>query len=96
MRIRTAVILKPRKVRLATQTVDATTHDGPLTLRRSRRTTVGRKLDTILEAEKEPLLPPEPEPADAELEGEDNDISRNADDVSKSVDGTKDCRTPFQ
>ena len=32
--------------------------------------------------EKEPLLPPEPEPAGTELEGEDND-----NDVSRNVDG---------
>ena len=54
MRVRMLVVLKPRKVHLATQTVDATTHDEPLALRRSRRMT-GRKLDTILEAEKESL-----------------------------------------
>ena len=80
VRVRTPVVLKPRKVCPATQTVDATTHGGPLALRHSRRTTAGRKLDTILEAEKEPLPPPEPEPAGTELEGED---------ISKNVDGTK-------
>ena len=63
VRVRTPVVLKLRKVRLATQTVDATTHDEPLALRRSRRTTAGRKLDSILEAENEPLPQPEPEPA---------------------------------
>ena len=76
--VRTPVILKPSKVFLATQTVDATTHGGPLALRRSRRTTAGRKLDTILEAEKQPLPLPQPEPAGKELECED-DISRNID-----------------
>ena len=81
VRVRTPVVLKPRKVCPATQTVDATTHGGPLALRYSRRTTAGRKLDTILEAEKEPLPPPQPEPAGSELEGED--------DVSKNLDGTK-------
>ena len=84
VRVRTLVILKTRKVRLATQTMDATTHGEPLALRRSRRTTAGRKLDTILEAEKEPLRPPEIEPAGTQLESEDNDVSRN-------VDGTKDA-----
>ena len=72
VRVRTPVVLKPSKVCLATQTVDATTLDEPLALRCSRRTTAGRKLDSILEAEKEPLPQPEPEPAGTELEDEDN------------------------
>ena len=88
VRVRTPVVLKTRKVRLATQTVDLTTHGGPPALRRSRRTTAGRKLDTILEAEKEPLPPPETEPAGTQLESEDNDVSRN-------VDGTKDVQSTF-
>ena len=78
--IRTPVVLKPRKVRLAT-TVDATTHNEPLALRRSRRKTTGRKLDSILEAEKEPLPQPEPEPAGTELEDEDNGNGRSADGI---------------
>ena len=54
-RVRTQVVLKPRKVSLATQTVDVTTHGRPLALRCFRRTTAGMKLDTILEAaEKKP------------------------------------------
>ena len=68
--------------------MDTTTHDRPLALHCSRRTTAGRELDTILEAKKEPFPPPEPEPAGTELEGEDNDVSRN-------VDGTKYVQNTF-
>ena len=85
--IRTPVVLKPRKVRLATQSVDATTHDEPLALRHSKRKTAGRKLDSILKAEKEPLPQPEPKPAGTELD-EDNGNGRNADGI-EDIQNTK-------
>ena len=92
VRVRTPVVLKLRKVRLATQTVDATTHDEPLALRRSRRTTAGRKLDSILEAENEPLPQPEPEPAGSELEDEDN--ADGTEDVQNTKRINRSCSSP--
>ena len=92
MRVRTVVVLKPRKVRLATQTLDATTHDEPLALCRSRRITAGRKLDSILETEKEPLPQPEPEPAGSELEDEDN--ADRTEDVQDTKRINRSCSSP--
>ena len=85
-------------MRLATQTLDVTTHGGPLDLCHSRRTTAGKKLDTILEAEKEPFPLPEPEPAGTELKGEDNDVSRNTDgteDVQNTKMVDQSCSSPL-
>ena len=52
VRVRTPVVLKSRKVSLATQTVDATTRGRPLALRRSRRTTAERKPDSSWKQQK--------------------------------------------
>ena len=77
--------------------MDATKHDEPLALRSSRRKTAGRKLDSILEAEKEPLPQPEPEPAGTELEDEDNGNGRNADaieDMQNTKRINQSCSSP--
>ena len=59
-RIKMSVVLKPRRVHLASKTED-TMHGGLPALRRSKRTTAGKKLDDTLEAEKELLPQLEPE-----------------------------------
>ena len=77
-RTKTPVILKPRKVHLASKTEDTTTmHGGSPTLCHFKRTTARKKLDNILKAEKELLSQLEPEPAGTEPGAQDCHASNN-------------------
>lgn len=74
---KTPGVLKPRKVHLVSKTKDTSMHGGLPTLRCFKRTTAGKKLDDILEAEKELLPQLEPEPAGTETRAEDYHTSNN-------------------